>query len=209
MKDTKSAEAFILDNPNWQKELELLRTLFLSSGLQESIKWGIPIYSLEGKNVAGMAAFKSYVGIWFYQGALLRDQTRKLICAQEGITKALRQWRFSDIYEIESGKEILLEYIVEASANVREGKEIKPEKNKPLDIPGELQEAFEKDPALKNSFETLSLSKRREFAEHISSAKRMETRFVRLDKIIPMILKGEGLNDKYLKEPRAIHHKSG
>ena len=89
MKGAKNAEEFILSNPQWQEALILLRDIFLSTGMEETIKWGVPVYTFEGKNVAGMACFKSYIGIWFYQGALLADKAQKLVNAQEGITKAL------------------------------------------------------------------------------------------------------------------------
>jgi uncharacterized protein YdeI (YjbR/CyaY-like superfamily) len=199
MKGAKSAGDFINNYPEWHDELTLLREIFLSGGIEETIKWGIPVYVCNGKNVSGMAAFKSYVGIWFYQGALLQDHAGKLLNAQEGITKALRQWRFSNIAEIQKDREMIHEYFLEAIQNAISGKEIKAEKKKELVLPDELNILLESDPGMKLSFEALSLSKRREFAEHVGSAKRAETRAARLQKIIPMILRGEGLNDKYLK----------
>lgn len=199
MKGAKNAEEFILSNPQWQEALILLRDIFLSTGMEETIKWGVPVYTFEGKNVAGMACFKSYIGIWFYQGALLADKAQKLVNAQEGITKALRQWRFSSIDEVIPEAETIREYVLESIENVRNGIEIKPEKNIPLKIPQELENALENEPAIKQSFDALSLSKRRDYAEYISSAKRMETKMARLEKILPMICRGEGLHDKYNK----------
>ena len=61
----------------------------METELLETIKWGVPVYTLNDKNVLGMGAFKSYVGIWFFQGAFLDDPQKKLINAQEGKTKAL------------------------------------------------------------------------------------------------------------------------
>ena len=101
MKSSGTADDFILNSGKWQKALTLLRDIFLATQLNETKKWGAPVYTMEGKNIAGMAASKSYVTIWFYQGALLKDKEKKLINAQEGITKALRQWRFSSEEEIQ------------------------------------------------------------------------------------------------------------
>jgi uncharacterized protein YdeI (YjbR/CyaY-like superfamily) len=199
MKGAKNAEEFILSNPQWQEALILLRDIFLSTGMEETIKWGVPVYTFEGKNVAGMACFKSYIGIWFYQGALLADKAQKLVNAQEGITKALRQWRFSSIDEVIPEAETIREYVLESIENVRNGIEIKPEKNIPLSYLRNLANALENEPAIKQSFDALSLSKRRDYAEYISSAKRMETKMARLEKILPMICRGEGLHDKYNK----------
>jgi uncharacterized protein YdeI (YjbR/CyaY-like superfamily) len=199
MKGAKNAEEFILSNPQWQEALILLRDIFLSTGMEETIKWGVPVYTFEGKNVAGMACFKSYIGIWFYQGALLADKTQKLVNAQEGITKALRQWRFSSIDEVIPEAETIRDYVLESIENFKKGVEIKPEKNLALELPQELGDALRNVPTIKQSFDALSISKRRDYAEYISSAKRMETKMARLEKILPMISRGEGLHDKYNK----------
>ena len=60
-----------------QQELLKLRNILLSCGLEETVKWGAPTYTFAGKNVAGLASFKSYVGLWFHQGALLKDEKKK------------------------------------------------------------------------------------------------------------------------------------
>lgn len=197
MKGARNAEEFILENPGWQRELITLREIFLSTGLKETIKWGIPVYTNGTDNVAGMAAFKSYVGIWFYQGALLKDETGKLIVAQEGITKALRQWRFESYEEIESGRDTIIAFVKESVDNFAKGKIIKPSRGSELVLPEDLKVKLDADPSLKAAFENLSLSRRRDYAEHIATAKREDTRNARLKKIIPMILAGVGLNDKY------------
>ena len=197
MKGAANAEEFILENQLWQKELITLREIFLSAGLTETIKWGIPVYTNGSENVAGMAAFKSYVGIWFYQGALLNDTAGKLIVAQEGITKALRQWRFESSDEIEKERDTILAFVKESVENFAQGKVIKPSRGNDVVLPEDLKARLDDDPTLKLAFENLTLSRRRDFAEHISTAKREDTRYARLEKIIPMILRGEGLNDKY------------
>ncbi len=118
---------------------------------------------------------------------------------KEGTTKALRQWRFNSMLEIKNNQDSILSYLEEAIRNQEKGKEIKPDRNKPIEIPVELVRAFDQDPALKKAFNLLSLSKRREYAEHVGSAKREDTRQQRLEKVIPMIFEGIGLSDKYRK----------
>ena len=130
------------------------------------------------------------------QGALLKDEKKVLINAQEGKTKGMRQWRFSS--EEEMDDTLILSYIHEAINNQKEGKEVKPEA-KTLSIPPELKEALAADAQLAETFDTLSTSVKREFAEYITEAKKEETRHRRLQKIIPMIQQGIGLNDKYRK----------
>ena len=200
MKNSETVDEYILSCGEWQASLNLLRDIIHSSGLQETVKWGGPVFQSENKNIVGMAAFKSYVAVWFYQGALLKDEEKKLMNAQEGVTKALRQWRFSSIDEIVESAAILKAYLEEAIENQKQGKEIKPNKNKSLVIPDELNRLLSSDPKLKQSFESFTVAKRREFAEYILDAKREETRLNRLDKIVPMILSGIGLYDKYLRK---------
>ena len=197
MKTSKTVEQYISNSGHWQEALMLLREILLGLKLQETIKWSSPVFTHYGKNVVGISYYKNFVSMWFYQGVLLNDKHKKLISAQEGVTKALRQWRFETTKEIEKDSSIIQAYIKEAIANAEAGKTIKPEKGKPLVIPPELQEAFKKDKKLKFAYDTMNLTNRRDFADYISSAKRPETRQSRLDKIIPMILEGKGINDKY------------
>lgn len=194
MESYKSVDDFMIAHQNDAEMLEPLREVMLQSPLEETVKWGIPCYTYKGKNVCGFCSFKSYSGIWFYQGALLSDPAKKLINAQEGVTKAMRQWRFESPKEIDA--DLILQYINEAIANQEAGLEIKPEK-KPLVIPELLQAALDKDSLLNSKFEALNLTKKREFAEHIGSAKREETKLSRLEKCKLMIHNGIGLNDKY------------
>jgi uncharacterized protein YdeI (YjbR/CyaY-like superfamily) len=174
--------------------LKKLRSILISTELEEKMKWGIPTYCLENKNIAGIGAFKSYAGLWFFNGSFLKDPNGVLINAQEGKTKGMRQWRFESADDID--EKMVKAYIEEAIQNQRDGKEVKPEK-KPLIIPDELKEALASDSQLSEKFESLSLSCKREYAEYISEAKRAETKQKRLEKIIPMIIEKVGLNDKY------------
>ena len=194
MKMAKSPEEYFESNPKYLDILSKLRAILSETELEEKMKWGIPTYCLKNKNVAGIGAFKSYAGIWFFNGVFLKDESKVLINAQEEKTKGMRQWRFSSIDSID--EKLLKEYIQEAIQNQKDGKEIKPEK-KPLTLPDELKEALASDARLSESFEELSLTYKREYAEHIAEAKREETKKKRLEKIIPMILEKKGLNDKY------------
>ena len=197
MKRYKTPEEYIANNKDWQQSLILLRDILLSTQMTEIIKWGVPVYTFEGKNIVGTAAFKSYVGLWFFQGVLLKDNKKKLINAQEGVTKALRQWRFNSVKEIEAESKTIKQYLEEAIQNQKAGKEIKPAKKSPAAIPELLNEAFKKNAKLKKSFDQLTPFKQREYCEYIAEAKRETTKISRLEKIVPMILKKIGLNEKY------------
>lgn len=193
----KTVNEYILNAVFGQEILIVLRDILLSTELQETVKWGGPVYTINNKNVVGIAAFKSYVGLWFYNGNFLTDKAGVLINATEGITKALRQWRFSSVDEIDD--ELVLKYVNEAIQNQKEGKELKPERNKPVIIPEELKQALMQDTELENCFNRFKPGRQREFTEYIASAKLAETRLARLQKVVPLILENIALNDKYRK----------
>lgn len=187
---------YINNKNTWTQELNLLRSVLLEVGFEETVKWGAPVYVHKGKNIVGLSAFKNYCGLWFFQGSFLIDEQKKLVNAQEGKTQAMRQWRFFTVEDIQP--DLVKQYALEAIKNSEEGKELKVKRNtKPLSIPDELQLEFDKDERLKEAFNGFSLSKQREFSDYISEAKREATKQKRLEKIIPMILNGVGLYDKY------------
>lgn len=195
MKNSKVDE-YISKKENWRAELELLRAVFLDLPVEEAIKWGAPTYVFKNKNIVGLSAFKSYCGLWFFQGALLKDNNKVFINAQEGKTKAMLQWRFSSINDIDV--DLIKTYVLEAIENVKLGKEIKPDRSKKeVEIPDELKAEFKTNKEFKTQFDTLSNSCKREYATYISEAKREQTKLTRIQKIIPMVLRGAGLHDKY------------
>ena len=159
------------------------------------IEGRIHLSPFDGKNVVGIGAFKSYVGLWFYQGALLADSKNVLINAQEGKTKALRQWRSQSKRDIDA--RLIKAYIKEAIGVQQGGGEIKPARGQPVLVPPQLKTALSKNQRANTVFKSLTPGKQREYADYISAAKREDTKIKRLAKIIPMIAAGQGLNDKY------------
>ena len=195
MNKHKTVDSFVEAQSHWKEAIVKLREIALSTGMEETVKWGGPTYTVNGKNLVGLGAFKDYVAVWFWQGALLKDEKNKLVNAQEGVTKALRQWRFSSVDEID--KDLLKAYMFETIDNQKAGKQIKPEKKKPLVIPPKLAAALKADGRLQEQFNAFTPSKQREYADHINEAKREETQDKRVEKAIPLILSGVGLHDKY------------
>jgi uncharacterized protein YdeI (YjbR/CyaY-like superfamily) len=195
MKRYESVDAYVDSLDKWKDEIVRLRQILNATQLQECVKWGAPAYTYQGKIVIGLAAFKEHFGIWFHQGALLKDKNGVLVNSQEGKTKALRQWRMQSAKEIKPA--VIKSYVKESIGNIEKGAEIKPDRNKPISIPIELAQALKKNKKAQAMFAGLTPGKQREFAEHISDAKRPETKQNRIEKILPMIISGVGLNDKY------------
>ena len=195
MTASQKVDLFIQNQTQWKEKLQQLREVFKKTELKEEVKWGKPTYTLDGKMVAGMAEFKNHMALWFHQGVFLKDKHNKLINAQEGVTKALRQWRFEKDDSIDS--ELVLEYVEEAIANAAAGKEMKKAVKKEVSMPEILKDALENDSVLKESFQKMTPGRQREYAEHIGEAKREATQQSRLEKCSEMIKQGVGLHDKY------------
>lgn len=193
MESSKTTHSWDKNN-SWPEELEFLKSIIVETELVETTKWGGIVYVLNGKNVLGIGGFKNYFTIWFFNGVLLQDKKKTLVNAQEGVTKSLRQWRFSSKEEVNEAA--VLEYIKEAIANEKQGKNNKPQKKEPI-VSELLQKEFDADTNLADAFLKFSPYKQYEFLEYVETAKREETKRSRIEKIKPMIKENIGLNDKY------------
>ncbi len=192
------AVIYYIEKSPWKEELKLLRELILETGLTETMKWRAPCYMLGKDNVVGLASFKSYTGLWFFQGGLLKDEGGYLTNAQEGKTKAMRQWRFYQIDDILRAP--VKEYIQESVSYFMQHIKVTPSiTNSETELPEALKNALNRDEELMLQWYKLSPGAQREYAGHIAEAKKSETRDTRLLKIIPTILEGKTLHDKYKK----------
>jgi uncharacterized protein YdeI (YjbR/CyaY-like superfamily) len=178
----------------WEEELEIIKSILAKTDLVETTKWGGSIYTHNNKNILGVGGFKSYFGVWFMNGAFLKDEAKVLVNAQEGVTKALRQWRFQSKEEI--NEKLLLQYIKEAVENESKGISHKPVKKEVI-ICEFFANELKNDSEFAKSFEVFSPFKQKEFLEYIATAKQEKTKISRMEKIKPMILQNIGLNDKY------------
>ena len=198
MNRQEKLEDYFNQDSSWKSGILRLRQLISTTELIEDWKWNFPTYTLNKKNVIGIASHKTHFGIWFFQGVFLKDKYKLLRNAQEGKTKAMRSFYFTSLDELND--EIILQYVLEAIQNCKEGKQVKVERKKiEVVIPPLLASALQQSTELKHYFNRLSPSKQRDYADHIGNAKQEATRLRRLDKCIPMIMEGTGLNDKYKK----------
>lgn len=187
---------YINKRSQWKDVLTELRSMILETELEEEIKWGAPVYTLSSKNVVGLIGVKSYVGLWFYMGVFLNDP-HHLLEQSSDKTKGLRKMMFTSFEDYQHKKSHIRAYLAEAIENQKAGKEIRPQRSKKLVIPPELQAALTDDPALKKAFDRLTPGRKREYAEHVESAKQTATKLRRIEKMAPLILTGKGLHDKY------------
>jgi uncharacterized protein YdeI (YjbR/CyaY-like superfamily) len=197
MDRSEKVEAYFAEEHRFKKAVGKLRDIVLKTEMDETFKWAFPTYTWNNKNVVGICRFKNHFGIWFYNGVFLSDPHNVLENAQEGKTQAMRHWKFKSIDEIDSKK--TLAYINEALENEKKGIKLMPKKRSPVKVvvPELLKKALKADSKTNAAFEKLSPSKRRDYAEYIATAKQEKTKLSRLEKILPMIAAGTGLNDMY------------
>ena len=180
---------------NWQKELEKLRIVVLGCGLSEELKWGQACYTFEKRNIVLIHGFKEYCALLFFKGALLNDAESILIQQTENV-QAARQIRFTSLPEINKLEPILKAYIYEAIEVERVGLKVNFKKTSEFPIPEELQNKLDAMPALKTAFKALTPGRQRAYILHFSAPKQSKTRVSRVEKCIPKILNGKGLNDE-------------
>ncbi|RAI85794.1 YdeI/OmpD-associated family protein [Algoriphagus yeomjeoni] len=178
----------------WQEEYKQLRALVLDCGLTEELKWGVPCYTYQGSNVVLIHGFKEYCALLFHKGALLNDSEGILIQQTENVQSA-RQIRFTNPQEIVEMGSKLKSYIFEAIEVEKAGLKVELKKTREYDIPDEFQVKLDSDPDLREAFYSLTPGRQRGYLLHFSSAKQAKTRADRVEKLIPKILKGKGLND--------------
>ena len=178
----------------WQEELVLLRNIALDCHLTEELKWGSPCYTFEKANIVLIHAFKEYCAFLFFKGALMKDPDNILIQQSENV-QAARQVRFTSVKDILNTKEFLKNYIYEAAEIEKAGLKVELKKVSEFKIAEEFQEKLNDNPDLKKAFYALTPGRQRAYLLHFSQPKQSKTREARVEKNIPQILKGKGLND--------------
>ena len=188
------ADWYFNEEEKWREESDRLRAIILSCGLSEELKWGKPCYSHEGNNIVLIHGFKEYCAVLFFKGVLLKDPKGILVQQTENVQVA-RQIRFTNVREIVRLESTLKAYIKEAVAVEKAGLKVALKKTSEFKMPEEFKSKLDKVPALKTAFEALTPGRQRGYLLYFSGAKQSSTRAARVEKCLPQILKGKGLDD--------------
>ena len=178
----------------WQKEYALLRDICLSTELEEELKWGVPCYTFDKKNVVLIHGFKEYCALLFHKGALIKDKPGHLIQQTENV-QAARQLRFTSVADIKKHNTVIKEYIQQAIQLEKEGIQVPLKKTAEFSMPEEFSAQLKTNPKLKKAFEALTPGRQRGYLLFFSQAKQAKTREARVEKYIPHILAGKGIDD--------------
>jgi uncharacterized protein YdeI (YjbR/CyaY-like superfamily) len=187
-------DGFIRRAKTWQKEMEELRRIILGCQLCEELKWGKPCYTFEQNNIVVIQPFKEYLAIMFFKGALLKDR-RGILTKPGQNTQAGRQIRFANLAEIVEMASLVKAYLQEAIEVDKAGLKVNLKTTSDYAVPDEFQTKLDTIPALKTAFDSLTPGRQRAYILHFSGAKQSKTREARVEKCMPRILKGKGLDD--------------
>ncbi|ASZ13849.1 YdeI/OmpD-associated family protein [Chitinophaga pendula] len=187
-------DAFIDREEKWQKEFEKLRDILLDCMMAEDLKWGVPCYSYNDSNIVLIHGFKDYCAILFFKGALLSDPENVLIQQTENV-QAARQLRFTSLKEIVQLEAVIKSYVFEAIEVEKAGLQVNLKKVSEFAVVEEFQQKLDKMPKLKKAFDALTPGRQRAYLLHFSAPKQAKTREARVEKCIPQILDGKGLNE--------------
>lgn len=190
---SSKVDAFVSRAKSWRPEIEALRAILLECGLDEELKWGKPCFMFQEKNVAIIQPFKEHCALMFFKGALLED-THGLLRSQGENTQSAMRLEFRSKDEIK--KRVIRDYVKQAIAIEKSGQQVDFKAKRDLKLPEELTELLQKDKKLAKAFYALTPGRQRSYVLHFSSAKQPKTRIARIEKSIPRILAGKGINDR-------------
>lgn len=188
------ADFYFAKAGKWQESVEKLREICLDCGLNEEVKWGCPCYSYNSSNIVLIHDFKEYCALLFFKGALLKDTDGILVQQTENVQSS-RQLRFTDVKEIADRKRTIQAYIHEAVEVEKAGLKVELKKTSEFPVAEEFQDKLDAMPVLKNAFEALTPGRQRGYLLYFSQARQAKTREARIEKYIPKILSGKGLDD--------------
>lgn len=188
-------DLFLEKATKWKEEMIALRAIALSNTvLAEDYKWMHPCYTLNGKNVVLIHEFKEYCALLFHKGALMKDPEGILVQITENV-QAARQLRFTDISRIKELESVIKVYIQEAIEIEKSGKKVALKETADFEVPEEFQKKLDADADLKTAFTALTPGRQRAYLFYFSQAKQSKTRESRIEKFIPKILDGKGMDD--------------
>jgi uncharacterized protein YdeI (YjbR/CyaY-like superfamily) len=194
-KPIPQVDGYLRKHNQWAAPLQKLRAIVLGCGLTEQIKWRVPVYTLDGRNIVFLNAFKESCAISFTKGALLEDPKGILKKPGED-TQSTRTIRFTDAGQVAKLEPELERFIAEAVAAEKSGVKVPMKKITERAVPDELQKKLDEIPGLKKAFQSLTPGRQRQYLMHVASAKQPKTREARVEKHVARIMAGKGIDDE-------------
>ena len=190
-------DAYIAESADFAKPILTHLRKIVHAGcpdVEETLKWSRPHFDYKGV-MCGMAAFKQHCVFGFWKEALILDSGKaaeKTAMGSFGCIKSL-----ADL----PSEKTLVGYVKKAAAlndaGIKTPWRTKPKKREPLEVPDDFSAALKKNAKARKTFEDFPPSKRREYLEWVTEAKREETRRERLATSIKWLAEGKARHWKY------------
>lgn len=178
----------------WYKEMFELRRILLKHSLIEELKWGKPCYTFQGKNIVLIMSLKDNCNLLLFKGALLDDKAGVLVKPGDN-SQAGRQIRFTSLSSIIEQEELIDSYLNNAIEVEKAGLKVNSIPVSRLQLPDELKAILDSNIKLKEAFNALTPGRQKAYIFYFAAAKKSSTRVTRIEKYLPNILSGKGLND--------------
>jgi uncharacterized protein YdeI (YjbR/CyaY-like superfamily) len=189
-----SVDEHLRNSKKWSKELSLLQEILLECGLTEEFKWRQPCYLFGATNVCILGSYKKFCSLAFFKGVLLNDAEQLMV--SPGVnSQSVKMFKFQSSEEIRELRHLIKSTVYEAIEIEKAGLKVEKDQNNKPQIPEELTAKMEKDSVLKSAFESLTPGRQRAYLIFFEEAKQSKTKVARIEKYIPRILKGKGMND--------------
>lgn len=188
------ADWYFTKQVKWQEEITQLRTIVLSCGLNEDLKWGCPCYTSEDRNIVLIHVFKDYCALLFFKGALLSDP-KGLLVQQTANVQAARQLRFTNPAEVKKKRPAIVAFVKAALAVEKKGMKVPLKKTREFTMPDEFRARLDAMPELEKAFKALTPGRQRAYLLYFSQAKQSATRAARVERYVKHIVAGKGIDD--------------
>jgi len=160
--------------------------------VEEGMKWSMPFFMIDGKNLANMAAFKAHAAFGFWES--LNVETPK---ADDAMGHFGRITTIDDLPE----DSVLVAMIRSVAERLQAGKASPAKtKSRPVEVPPlpeDLAQALAASPAAQKTYDNFSPSNQREYIEWVTEAKREATRAKRIAMAVEWMAEGKDRNWKY------------
>lgn len=160
--------------------------------VEETLKWSMPAYTLEGKIVLITAAFKAHMALNFWRGQELRGSTAG--------ADAMGQFgKIAALADLPSDKELdaLVRKAAELAASASAPRKAKHAPKSPPELHPEFAAALKAAPKAQATLESFPPSARRDYLEWVAEAKQDATRAKRIATSIEWLSEGKRRHWKY------------
>jgi uncharacterized protein YdeI (YjbR/CyaY-like superfamily) len=175
----------------WIDGLNNLRRICLAMGLNETVKWAHPCYMHVDRNIAILTAFRGDFRLSFLNPALLSD-TEGVLEPQGPNSRTPSMIRFTKVGRVGELEPVIRAYLQRLMDHAEAGTKPPKVEQRDIDMPEELTEALDADPALAEAFQALTPGRRTSYMFNLNQAKQSATRVARIEKFRENIMAGKG-----------------